>query len=261
TLTALDGVGEATAKKIIAYRQNNGSFKTVGQLVEVHGIGDATLDKNRDKISVGDVSTKPPININSAGADKLQELDGIGPSLANEIVNDRTRSGNFETVEELTRVEGIGTITLNNIRDRIKAGSGNNTDKIDLNRAGVYKLDLLFGIGSHTAREIVEYRKSQGYFRSKEEITNVQGIGPATLEEIREDITVRNAPSSDDGININKASVSELTKLSGVGPTIAQRIVDYRQNVGEFQSTEEIKKVNGIGSVTYKTNTDLITVD
>jgi comEA protein len=48
-------------------------------------------------------------------------------------------------------------------------------------------------------------------------------------------------------ININKASVSELTRLPGVGPRIAERIYEYRKQVGKFKSVEELLNVKGIG--------------
>lgn len=46
----LSGVGEAKAKAIIAYRESNGPFASVDELLEVKGIGKAILDKNREKL-------------------------------------------------------------------------------------------------------------------------------------------------------------------------------------------------------------------
>lgn len=48
-------------------------------------------------------------------------------------------------------------------------------------------------------------------------------------------------------VNINTASVQELDGLKGIGPAIAQRIVDYREAHGSFKSLDELKKVSGIG--------------
>ena len=48
----LSGIGETKAKAIVAYRDANGSFATVDELLEVKGIGVAILEKNRDKLSV-----------------------------------------------------------------------------------------------------------------------------------------------------------------------------------------------------------------
>lgn len=51
-LTKLKGVGEKKAEAIIAWRTENGGFKTVDDLLEVNGIGEATLEANRENISI-----------------------------------------------------------------------------------------------------------------------------------------------------------------------------------------------------------------
>ena len=67
-------------------------------------------------------------------------------------------------------------------------------------------------------------------------------------------------PLSQDKININTASVSELQQLPRVGAKVAQRIVDYREKHGKFQRIEEIMKVQGIGEKTFEGLKDQITV-
>ncbi|MFH1812386.1 MAG: ComEA family DNA-binding protein [Pseudomonadota bacterium] len=62
------------------------------------------------------------IDINTAGASELQSLPGIGPKLAEEIVSDRDRNGPFESVEELTRVQGISAGTVAKLRGQITLG-------------------------------------------------------------------------------------------------------------------------------------------
>ena len=53
-------------------------------------------------------------------------------------------------------------------------------------------------------------------------------------------------------MNINTASITELTTLPGIGEVKARAIVDYRENHGPFKSVEELMMVSGIGEKTYE---------
>lgn len=59
-------------------------------------------------------------------------------------------------------------------------------------------------------------------------------------------------------ISLNKSDVSELCKLPGIGPVLAQRIIDYRLEYGFFQRLEDIQKVRGIKTGIYEKIKDLI---
>ena len=61
-------------------------------------------------------------------------------------------------------------------------------------------------------------------------------------------------------VNINTASLEELDGLPGIGPTTAQKIIDYRNENGPFTRIEDIVNVSGIGPATYEELKDLITV-
>lgn len=79
--------------------------------------------------------------------------------------------------------------------DRIKlyvprAGESGTSQKIDINRAEVWLLTALPGIGETRARAIVEYRRQHGPFRSISELTKVEGIGATTYDQIKNLITV-----------------------------------------------------------------------
>ncbi|WP_028307641.1 helix-hairpin-helix domain-containing protein [Desulfitibacter alkalitolerans] len=60
-------------------------------------------------------------------------------------------------------------------------------------------------------------------------------------------------------ININTASQNELEKLPGIGPALALRIIDYREQNGGFKNIDEIKQVSGIGEKKYASIKNLIT--
>lgn len=61
-------------------------------------------------------------------------------------------------------------------------------------------------------------------------------------------------------MNINKASLQELDQLPGIGPAIAQSIIDYRETTGGFKAIEDIKNIPKIGEKRYEQIKDLIIV-
>ncbi len=61
-------------------------------------------------------------------------------------------------------------------------------------------------------------------------------------------------------INLNTASATELEQLSGIGPVLAARIVEDRQQNGSFATTAEIMRVSGIGEAIYERIRDQVTV-
>ena len=71
-----------------------------------------------------------------------------------------------------------------------KDGSATYTGLININTASATLLDSLPGIGYTTATNIIEYRTTNGSFKSKEEIKSVSGIGDAIYEQIKDLITI-----------------------------------------------------------------------
>ncbi|ATY78735.1 MULTISPECIES: ComEA family DNA-binding protein [Aeromonas] len=61
-------------------------------------------------------------------------------------------------------------------------------------------------------------------------------------------------------LNINTATLAELTSLKGIGDKKAQAIVDYREKQGKFTSVDQLADVNGIGPATLEANRDMIIV-
>ena len=61
-------------------------------------------------------------------------------------------------------------------------------------------------------------------------------------------------------ININTANMSELKQITGIGESTANKIIDYRENVGKFKKIEDIKEVKGIGDAKYESLKNKITI-
>ena len=61
-------------------------------------------------------------------------------------------------------------------------------------------------------------------------------------------------------VNLNTATKADLEKLPGVGPAMAQRILDYRQKIGGFKKAEDLMNVQGIGEKSFLKIKPLVTV-
>jgi competence protein ComEA len=61
-------------------------------------------------------------------------------------------------------------------------------------------------------------------------------------------------------ININTAGIEELQKIDGIGPSLANRIYQYRQKNGKFTSIDDIKNISGIGDKKFESIKDNITL-
>lgn len=68
------------------------------------------------------------------------------------------------------------------------------------------------------------------------------------------------AAQGDGKVNINTADVKAFDSLPGIGPALAQRIIDYRAAEGSFQTLEDLKKVRGIGEEKFAKMKDKITL-
>ncbi len=154
-LDRLPGVGPSVARAIVAARDSGPPFRGPGDLTRVRGIGPATATRIAPHL---DFSRPPPLGAGGGsgsagvgggsrfygvrpvleraspeatteaevvelnGADRLalESLPGIGPALAGRILEERSRRGGFRTVEELLAVRGVGPVTLERIRTRVR---------------------------------------------------------------------------------------------------------------------------------------------
>ena len=64
----------------------------------------------------------------------------------------------------------------------------------------------------------------------------------------------------DNPLDINRATISQLDSLPGIGPVTAQRIIDYRTKVGRINSVDELKKISGLGGAKFEEIKSLLRV-
>jgi competence protein ComEA len=140
-------------------------------------------------------------------------------------------------------------------------------ERLDPNTATVDDLVRLPRVGVALAGRIVERRETRGPYRSLADLDSVPGIGPALLAQLAPLVTLPPAPpaharasapearataaapaSAGGGrVDVNAATAAELTRLPGIGPALAARIVASRAADGPFRSVDDLARVPGIG--------------
>jgi len=144
--------------------------------------------------------------------------------------------------------------------------------RVDLNRANREELLQLPGVGDHMAARIEDFRKEHGKIRRVDDLNEVPGVGPATMNRLRDWVRVNEEDLEDDGtdeappqirkgkspstakaktakkanpagvLDVNLATVEQLLQLEGIGPITAQRIVEERRKK-PFASIDDLQRV------------------
>lgn len=109
-LSAVPGLGRATAEAIVADREARGPFRSLDDLARVPGVGRGTLERLAPFVRVDDPG---PVDLNRASASQLEALPGLGPVLASRVVVERADHGPYTSIDDLAaRVPGLGPDTV-----------------------------------------------------------------------------------------------------------------------------------------------------
>jgi len=132
----------------------------------------------------------------------------------------------------------------------------------DINAATVKDLSRVKGIGKKTADKILRKREALGGFTSIYQVREIKGIGKATFDKLvcafqvpaEGALPCKGAagPAAGGKVNVNTASIKELTKLPGIGKKKAEKIVAHRREKGWFKSPYELQNINGFGKKTVE---------
>lgn len=80
-------------------------------------------------------------------------------------------------------------------------------------------------------------------------------------DENRDSYSANNVTDSGEGkVNINTADATALQTIPGIGPSKADRIIEYRESEGKFNEIDDIKNISGIGNKTFESIKEYITV-
>jgi competence protein ComEA len=167
-------------------------------------------------------ASQKPVDLNKAGRAELVQVPGIGPNLAEAILNHRTQVGRFESLEDLQSVRGVGPKTMEKLKPWLTVEPGPAREGDD---------------------QVVQLARKQPIAVSATGSINGNKIRPG-----------------DPPINLNTASEAELQRLQGIGPALANRIALAR-DTKRFEKVDDLRRVKGIGAKTLESIRPFITVD
>ncbi len=203
-----------------------------------------------------------PNNLNSEGWKRL----GIKDKTIQTINNYLSKGGHFYKKEDLQKIYGFSQKDFDRLlpfiilkskqnqqfpdKDNIIAAAPvKNFSKprfeiIDINNADTTAFISLSGIGSKLANRIISYRQSLGGFYSIEQIAEVYALPDSTFQKIRPRLSLSSV--SVKLININTSSKDELKIHPYIRWNLANAIVEYRNQHGEFNTIEDLLKIRVI---------------
>ena len=162
----------------------------------------------------------------------------------------------FVHVSGAVNKEGVIELKVNSrISDAIEKAGGVREDAYvkDINLA--YKLEdgMKIYIPTIQENEVKKNKKEANEETNitQEHITTSSGI--ETNDNSKREV-------KDSKININTATQTQLETIPGIGPSIALKIIAYREENGEFKTIEDIKEVSGIGEAKFEKMKDYIRV-
>ena len=156
-------------------------------------------------------------------------------------------------------IEGIVELEAGSrIANAIEKAGGvkENADMTDINLA--YPLEDGMKIHIPTKEE-TEANKNNENMIDESYVTSSSG-GVSSKEDTNSTQGSSKSTTINEKVNINTATQEELDTLPSIGPSIASKIIDYREQNGKFNSIEEIKEVSGIGDAKYEKIKDSITI-
>lgn len=167
----------------------------------------------------------------------------------NVITNENNTNDDIVIIHITGSVKNPGIVKLkegSRIEDAIESAGGLTEN------ADITKVNLAYVVEDGTKIKIPS--------ASEEDIGDEDIIDSKSGDNIIIEENAVPSNNSTQTININKATEKEFETLPGIGPSLASKIIEYRNQNGKFESIEDIKNVNGIGDNKYEKIKDLITV-
>ena len=229
----------------------------------IRGLGEVMAPRSLESYHDRPGGAKPYLDVDTAGWEEFKDLPGVGESLARRIVSYREQEGGFGDYRELSQVTGVSTGLIDSWKqyfEPLSSGSGLDPSSlqrlptsdtvldfqigsdtpwdIDINQATLDDWRAVPGVSGRKAHDILMHQGARGDFAGVEDLHQRVGLSS--------DVYQRLLPRQP--IDLNQASAMQLSFLPGLGQERAGRIVADREKRGEFESFQDLGRVEGIGS-------------
>lgn len=213
---------------------------------------------------------------NTASAAEWQRL-GVKEKTIGTIQNYLSKGGHFYKPEDISKIWGLHKEEVERMIPYIQIApkesnfsqqtyETKNYDKpkytpsvIDINTTDTAALIALPGIGSKLAQRIVSFRDKLGGFYKTEQVAETFGLPDSTFQKIKTRLTISNNVIK--RVNINTATIDELKTHPYIRYNIANAIVQYRQQHGNFATVAAIKNIMLVTEEVYSKVAPYLTVE
>lgn len=197
------GLSEKQAKSVINFKEKIGGFKDALTFKKSYGISDQFYSKIESKIKFKSVNKQNNLN------------DG-------EVTSDK----------KITNSDSLSNAS-DSIRFRTKA-----IEKIEINSASYDELIQIKGIGNYFAEQIIDLRIRRGGLTSLNQLLEIPYFNEEKLEKVLPSMDIDQSKVLK--INLNKATLKQLSRHPDITWDMARSIIDLRTDLGTFESLDQI---------------------
>lgn len=202
------GMSPQEVQRMIDFRKQKKFVNTAKEFQRITQISDSLLahispylkfpkwvTASKQKFVAKPLIKKP---LNTATAEDLKKVYGVGNVLADRIIQFRNVIGGFVIADQLQDVFGLEDATIINILSKFEVKNPPNLPKININTASINELNEVPYITYSMAREIVVYRSQHGNFNSFEEIEQLEGFYSKKTKRIALYLYLENSDREDE---------------------------------------------------------------
>lgn len=208
-------------------------------------------------------------NPNTATAEEWKRL-GLRDKTIQTILKYRSKGGKFYKPEDLQRIYGLHSDEYERllpfvqieskpktITEQATVSTEFRTERkeynavlVDINDADTTTWKQLKGIGSTYARRIVNFRTKLGGFVSVDQVGETFGLPDSVFRKVKQQLRLNS--SSINQIDVNNSTIDELKAHPYIGFSVANAIVQYRSQHGNFSTITDLQKIGAIDGTLYR---------